>query len=324
MPMKPMHNIDHDRLVELYLTGWWRKTRAAVVHRFLHCSDRLIELIRGVDVVDEELGGRVDSEIEHIITRAIGQPWSTTMTARQHAIWDAARAACPDRRILMQMITSDRAVRGLSRIPPKHALGRLLKSHLDSCHWEVLGLTEHRARVWSKLRRISTELLREYQAQHGHDPPPGYRCSRQHFRDIRTRILRDDLHDARIAEIKVDTIEEYFGRLCEECRQMVPLDEELFDEEQGPIDDGELRPRLVSLLKRCIEQLEEPLQRVIRIAYLGDKSLSWPPAQDTGPEAGRTEFERLRHEALRQLRSRLDTFRRDTDEEQVRNRKTLE
>jgi hypothetical protein len=76
------------------------------------------------------------------------------------------------------------------------------------------------------------------------------------------------------------------------------------------------------MLKRCIDQLEEPLQRVIRIAYLGDKS--WSPTQDTGPQAGDTEFERLRHEALRQLRRRLDTFRRDTDEEQVRNRKTLE
>lgn len=322
--MKPMPNIDHDRLVELYLTGWWRKTRAAIVHRFLHCSDRLIELIRGVDVVDEELNGRIDTEIEHIIIQAIGQPWSTPMTARQRAIWDAARAACPDRRILVQMITSDRAARGLSTIPPKHALGRLLKSHRDSCHWQVLGLTEHRARVWSKLRRISAELLREYQAQHGRDPPPGYRCSPHHFRDIRTRILRDDLHDTRIAEIKVDTIEEYFGRFCEECRQLVPLDEASFDEEQLQIDEGDLHPHLIRMLKRCIDRLEEPLQRVIRIAYLGDKALSWLPTQDTGPEAGRTEFERLRHEALRQLRSRLDTFRRDTDEEQVRNRKTLE
>jgi hypothetical protein len=222
------------------------------------------------------------------------------------------------------MIASDRAARGLSTIPPKHALGRLLKSHLDSCHWQVLGLTEHRARVWSKLRRISAELLREYQAQHGRDPPPGYRCSRHHFRDIRTRILRDDLHDTRIAEIKVDTIEEYFGRLCEECRQLVPLDEASFDEEQLQIDEGDLHPHLIRMLKRCIDQLEEPLQRVIRIAYLGDNALSWSQTQDTGPEAGGTEFERLRHEALRQLRSRLDTFRRDTDEEQVRNRKTLE
>ena len=105
---------------------------------------------------------------------------------------------------------------------------------------------------------------------------------------------------------------------------MVPLDEELFDDEQEPIDEGELHPRLVRMLKRCIDQLEEPLQRVIRIAYLGDKALSWSPTQDTRPEAGSMEFERLRHEALRQLRSRLDTFRRDTDEEQVRNRKTLE
>ena len=82
MPMKPMPNIDHDRLVELYLTGWWRKTRAAIVHRFLHCSDRLIELIRGVEVVDDELSRRIDTEIEHIIVQAIGQPWSTPMTAR--------------------------------------------------------------------------------------------------------------------------------------------------------------------------------------------------------------------------------------------------
>jgi hypothetical protein len=313
--MKPMSNIDHDRLVELYLTGWWRKTRAAIVHRFLHCSDRLIELIGGVDVVDDGLGRRIDTEIEHIIVQAIGQPWSTPMTARQRAIWDAARAACPDRRILVQMIRSDRAVRGLSTVPPKHALGRLLKSHLDACHWQVLGLTEHRARVWSKLRRISAELFREYQAQHRRDPPAGYRCSPRHFREIRTRILRDDLHDARIAEIKVDTIEEYFGRLCEECRQMVHLDDASFEEEQPQIDEGELHPHLIRLLKRCIDQLEEPLPRVIRIAYLGDKALSWSPTQDMDPEAGRAEFERLRHEALRQLRSRLDIFRGDIDEE---------
>ena len=136
------------------------------------------------------------------------------------------------------------------------------------------------------------------------------------------RILRDDPHDARIAEIKVDTIEEYFGRLCEECRQMVPLDEASFDEEQPQTDEGDLHPRLIRMLKRCIDQLEEPLQRVIRIAYLGDKTLSRLPTPDT--DAGRTEFERLRHEALQQLRRRLDTFRGDTDEEQVRNRKTLE
>ena len=103
---------------------------------------------------------------------------------------------------------------------------------------------------------------------------------------------------------------------------MVSLDEASFGEEQPQIDESDLHPRLIRMLKRCIDQLEEPLQRVIRIAYLGDKALYWSPTQDT--DAGRTEFERLRHEALRQLRSRLDTFRGDTDEEQVRNRKTLE
>ena len=206
--------------------------------------------------------------------------------------------------------------------PPKACAGATVEEPPRLLPLGGSGLTEHRARVWSKLRRISADLLHEYHAQHGRDPPPGYRCSPHHFRDIRTRILRDDLHDPRIAEIKVDTIEEYFGRLCEECRQLVRLDETSFDEEQPQIDESDLHPRLIRMLKRCIDQLEEPLQRVIRIAYLGDKS--WSPTQDTGSQAGDTEFERLRHEALRQLRRRLDTFRRDTDEEQARNRKTLE
>ncbi|HEY0799668.1 MAG TPA: hypothetical protein VGD54_02425, partial [Steroidobacteraceae bacterium] len=62
-----MLKIDHDSLVELYLTGWWRKTRAAIIHRFLKSSDQLLELIRGVDDLDSDLGRHIDEEIERII-----------------------------------------------------------------------------------------------------------------------------------------------------------------------------------------------------------------------------------------------------------------
>src|SRR5262245_28354390 len=72
-----MTEVEHDRLVEMYLTGWWSKTRDMVIYRFVHRADRLLELVDQVNEFDEELIGRIDAEIGHVITHVMECPWGT-------------------------------------------------------------------------------------------------------------------------------------------------------------------------------------------------------------------------------------------------------
>ena len=301
-----MAEFEHDQLVDRYLTVWWRKTRAFMIYRFVRRADRLLELVRGIDKIDESLFRLVDAEIEHVITEAIGRPWAAHMTPRQRAIWDAAKAACPDRHALAEMIKRDKAVRGFSNVAPKQALWRILKCHLDSGHWTALGLTEHEARVWTKLRQISDELMQEHQTQHGRPPGRGHRCRAEHFGQIRMRILRDHSHNERVGRIKISTIEEYFGRCCEECRLLVPLDESSHYGSSLQLDVNDLpaplTARLRTKLQCCVDRLDERLRWAIQTAYFSDREVRGSPSGLFGGGISQQEFERLRNEALRQLR----------------------
>jgi hypothetical protein len=191
-----------------------------------------------------------------------------------------------------------------------------LKVHLDARRWEAKGLTEHEARVWTKLLRVSADLMREYQSVHGCPPAPGYRCSPEHFKQIRLRILRDARDDAWIGSIKLRTIDEYFGRLCEECRELVSLEPGHVTPADGADGGAAVLPPSVKkagpLLEKCIDCLDERLRDVIRVAYYGASMVVplGPEQRGPGDEQSETlakgDFERLRKEALRQLRKCLD------------------
>src|SRR5215467_4283944 len=68
-----MSEFEHNRLVDMYLTFWWAKTRRAVTHRFLARAHALLELLHGVDNFDEDLLDRIDAEIGNVLTQAIGR-----------------------------------------------------------------------------------------------------------------------------------------------------------------------------------------------------------------------------------------------------------
>ena len=313
---------EHDRLVEMYLTGLWTRTRDMVTYRCVLRADRLLELIDHVTEFDEKLIGCIDAEIGHVITQAIGRPLEAhMMTPRQRAIWDAAVAVCPDRDKLVQEIKKDPAVRGLNpNVTCEQALSQLLKTHLDARRREAAGITEHEDRVWAKLRQISDDLIREYQAKHGRSPPRGYRCSPEHFREIRVRILRDEPDDQRVGKIKSSTIEVYFGRFCDECRHLVSLESASETSHPGePWGNGVLvlppsLTKALPLLKKCIDRLDARMRDVIHAAYFEKPKVVILPPQRPGGRAecrgrealGEGECERLRKEALRQLRMCLD------------------
>jgi len=299
-----MTEMEHDQLVQMYLTVWWKKTRSAIIYRFVYRAGRLLELVHGAGEINEELSSRIDAEIDHVITEAIGRPWRIHTTRRQRAIWDAAKSVCPDRRALLRLIKKDKAVRGFSTVAPEPALAQILKGHLDVCRREVIGQTEHEERVWRKLLRVSEGLITEYQTKQGTPPWHGYRCSSEHFRQIRARILLDMQDDELIAKIKLSTIDYYFGRFCDECRDFVGTDV------SDPLIGGgpwEYNAEDLLLLKACIEKLDNSLRDVIDAEFFQDrKVISIKPDHSCiggrGEKHSDGEFERLRREALRQLR----------------------
>jgi hypothetical protein len=290
---------DH-RAAETYLTAQWRKTRSTFVIRFMSRAGPLLELVHHRDECDDELSGRIAAEIEQIIKQTIGACWTN------RAMWEAAVAVCPDRERLAGEIKKDKAARGFSSdVDPIRALGQILKAHLDARRREAVDVTEHQERVWTKLRRISNELISEYQAAQGRFPPYGYRCGREHFANIRRRILRDMPRDRQVGPMKTGTIEVYFARFCDECR------EQAFREYAEPWSDGaaELPPHLkeemTQVLTVCVDRLDAPLRDAVHAAYrLGERTAAAGPGKPGGGAAAPDdkEFKRLKKEALRQLR----------------------
>ena len=304
-----MTTLSHDDLVERYLTGWWTKTRSFMIYRLMYRAGPLLDLIHGHDPIDDELSARIKTEIEHALAKAFGRrpDHITPNTPRQYAIWDAVPAVWPRACELVQLIKKDKAVRGLSDVKPERALGQLLKKHLDACRMKVDGISEHETRVWAKLRRISEVLMNEYQTKHGTPPWPGYRCSSDHFKQIRARILLDMQDDDMIAKLKLSTIEDYFGRFCDECRDFIDLDE-VSDTLIGG-GSWEYDAKDQYMLQKCIDQLDESLRVVVHVAYFQDRNvipISIRQVDESERRRGEVqsdrEFERLRREALRQLR----------------------
>jgi len=273
----------------------------------MYRADPLLDLIHGRDAIDDELSARIKAAIELMLTEAFGRP-PHGMTRRQQAIWDAVPAVWPNVCKLVKLIKNDKAVRGLTDVAPERALGQILKRHLNERQMEHLGITEHEARIWTKLRRISEVLIKEYQVKHGAPPWRGYRCSTDHFKQIRARILLDMQNDEQIAKIKLRTIEDYFCRFCDECREFVDIDDVGDTLISGRPWDYDTEDMLT--LKKCIEQLDAPLRDVIDAAYFQDLNvIPIPPKQVEKSERGRSEmqtggeFERMRGEAIRKLRT---------------------
>jgi hypothetical protein len=291
---------DH-RAVETYLMTSWKQTRHAIIKRFIGRADRLLELVHHCEAFDEELSGGIVEETGRIIAEVVGEPWSS------RPMWEAAIAVCPDREILVEEISRDKAVRGLRPdVAADRALAQILRCHLDARCREAIGVTEHEARVWTSLRRISDDLMRGYQETHGRFPPPGYRCCREHFRDIRGHILLHMPYDRLVGTMKTATIETYFAKFCDECRELAhrAYAEPWSDEAAGM--PPYLQEEMTQALAGCVDQLDAPLRDVIHAAYLSSAPARTPDGDEgdgyvTLASDGQA-FKRLKKEALRRLR----------------------
>ena len=295
-----MSEFEHNRLVDMYLTVWWAKTRRAVTHRFLARADVLLELLREVNEFDEDLIDRIDAEIGNVVTEAIGRPWACHMRPRQRALWEAAQDACPNRAKLIQELRADKAVRGLKPdVAADKALGQLLITHLDDRRRELLEITEHESRVWTKLVELSSNLIREYAKKHGRFPPPGYRCSTVHFKEIQLRIKLDKRNDQRVGNIKLITIKQYFQAFCSECSKLSSFDyRQLLPDEPWSDSATYVLPcakeEMCQRLEECINRLDKPMRDVIHATYFPDRAVD----RET---LGEAEFNQLLRTAKRQL-----------------------
>jgi hypothetical protein len=295
-----MSEFEHNRLVDMYLTVWWAKTRGAVTHRFLARADVLLELLCKVNDFDEDLIDRIDAEIGNVVTEAIGRPWACHMRPRQRALWEAAQDVCPNRAKLIRELRADKAVRGLKPdVAADKALGQLLITHLDDRRRELLEITEHESRVWMKLVELSSDLIREYAKKHGRFPPPGYRCSAVHFEEIQLRIKLDKPNDQRVGNIKLITIKQYFQAFCCECSKLSSFDyKQLLPDEPWSDSATYVLPgakeELYQRLEECINRLDKPMRDVIHATYFPDRAVDWEAL-------GEAEFNQLLRTAKRQL-----------------------
>jgi len=295
-----MSEFEHNRLVDMYLTVWWTKTRWAVTHRFIARADVLLELLREVNDFDEDLIDRIDAEIGNVLTEAIGRPWACHMRSRQRALWEAAQDVCPNRTKLNQELRSDKAVRGLKAdVAADNALGQLLITHLDGRRRELFEITEHESRVWTKLVELSSDLIREYVKKHGRFPPPGYRCSAAHFKEIQLRIKNDRPDDQRVGNIKLITIKQYFQTFCSECGKLSSLDYKQLLPDEPWSDSATYVPpsakeEMYQRLEECINRLDKPMRDVIHATYFPDRAVD----QETFVQG---EFNQLLRTARRQL-----------------------
>src|SRR5262249_2219672 len=157
-------------------------------------------------------------------------------------------------------------------------LGQLLITHLDDRRRELFEITEHESRVWAKLVELSSDLMREYVKKHGRFPPPGYRCSATHFKEMQLRIKNNRPHDQRVANIKLIKIKHYFQKFCSECgelsssdyRQLLP--DEPWSDSATYVPPSE-KEEMYQRLEECINRLDEPMRAVIQAAYFPDRAV---------------------------------------------------
>jgi hypothetical protein len=278
-----------------------------ITTRVVDRSDRLLGLIDRVSECDKNLRGDIEAEIERIRDDAMTPP-SGKMTPRQEAIWDAAMDFFPDPVKLADSIISDNAVRGLrAGVAQKQGLRTNLRSYLNARRREIEGMTEHEHRVWVKLHPISNDVMLEYPRRHGRLHPPGYRCSWEHAKEVRARILRDMANDGLVGNMRASTIKQYFDLFSDEGRKSTAEEYERLRLREPPGEGTtglppELKEAMLQQLEKCIEQLDEPLRGVVQAWLQPDKGAEYRCRQ--GMENG--EFERLLRLAKRELRRRLD------------------
>jgi hypothetical protein len=296
----------HDHLVRMYRTGWWRKTRQMITGRVINRADHLLDLIDGVGEFDENLRGDMEAEIERIRNDAMTPP-SGKMTSRQEAIWDAAMDFFLDPVKLAERIIKDGAVRGLrTGVTQKQGFVIILRSYLNTLRREIEGMTEHEHRVWVKLHLISNEVISKYPRRHGCLHPSDDRCSWEHAKKIRARILLDMPNDRLVGNMKVSTIKEYFDQFCDECRELTAEEYERLRPREPPGEGAtglspELKEAMLQQLEERIEQLDEPLRGVVQAWLQPDKGAEYRRRQRM--EAGG--FEQLLRLAKRELRGGL-------------------
>ena len=126
-----MNDMEHRRLVDMYLTMAWTTTRGFVIDRMQRAAGPLLELMCQVEESDEDQNIRIDGEIDAMITVAIGRP-PECMTRRQLALWDAVRHAWPDRSELARMLKQNDSLRGRSTACRERAFAAVLANHLDA------------------------------------------------------------------------------------------------------------------------------------------------------------------------------------------------
>jgi hypothetical protein len=222
-----------DYPVELFLAENWYITRDAVLNDFIGRSRTLLEMMRGVRALDGTQQDLLKVEVDRIVSESIGRKCHLVMTNSnaspfQRALWQAAIEVCPIAALLVKEFAKDDAVRGFSKKTSQiSALGQLLKAHLYRRRIEATGGSEHEDRTWTKLADISNQLLDEYFRNCHNLRPSNYRCSGEHFAEVRKRILERHQEDDRLRTLKIETIEEYFLAHCAEC--VTPFDVDVFD-----------------------------------------------------------------------------------------------
>jgi hypothetical protein len=284
---------------------WWQ-LRKMITRRCVCRSGPLLDLIRGVIEVDENLLNQIKVKVEQMRDEAMTPPNLVGAPARQKLLWDAAADFFFDQTQLVEVIIKDEGVRGLKpNVAQEQALTVMLHSLLDARRRELCGRTEYEERIWRKLWPISKGLLQEFQEGHGRPRPPGYRCCREHAVEIRLRILRDMPNDPSVRHIKADTIKGYFDQFCDECVKLAS--QEYAGVHYGEGDDGVglptyLKTVMLHSLKRCIDQLNERERSVILASLEEDEGAEyrWREGMKMG------EFRRLKNLALRHLRKCLD------------------
>jgi hypothetical protein len=292
-----------DYAVEEFLTAKWYLTKKAIVLAFVNQSATLLESLRKTDGPDNDLNQSIVTQVEAITQETVGRQCALAMSDKnssplRRALWQAANEVCPDAKRLAALLLIDAASRGRStQVTQQTALGRVLGTHLYRRRIEATRsandgrASEHQSRAWSKLARISRELLDDYFRKHGQVAPPGYRCSRDHFLEICARIQERFWNDAVIGTFRVATIELYMLSHCEECTvpheiavpgngsdemilQAADVDpmwtERLWS--TPPLQEIILMQR--PILERCFESLSSLQKRVLDLeAYAeGDKS----------------------------------------------------
>jgi hypothetical protein len=293
-----------------YLTYDWKKTRHMLTERFVYFSNRLHlrKQIEQAKKGDQEQENNLSNLVRDITNQTMTHLLETQkMRDRQRKIWDAAMWVYPDYRVLVKVMMTDRALRGLKEgVKFEQALRKLLHSYLNYLCYKARRFSDNDLHVWPKLLRLSTAIVQEYEDKCRVKPPYGYRCSVEHHREIHNVLQRDDkLRDnKRIGTMSIEKIGEYFYRFCHECIDVVSLNdfnqilsyEDRYDDVEIDLPPS-IKGKALAAVRKLRDYLEEPKRTVIYAEFFGKRGDLRTIRQTLGEE----KFKEVRDEALRDL-----------------------